>query len=101
MKRDYIVIRKNSNSGIASSLAIGWDLLYFLDIDFLINLDSDTLVSNNWLSVLFNVHENISEQKTKCIVTGFNSCMTHVHKTINSFTQYNEKSSIGGHKSFF
>lgn len=92
---DHILLRKEKSYGIANSLAIGWDILYRLGVKYLLNLDSDVAVSQNWLSALLNTHEM---QKRKCLVTGFNGSN---HKVTKDFLFFKAKKSIGGINLFF
>jgi mannosyltransferase OCH1-like enzyme len=96
INHDYILVIKNKNYGLPShSLAIGWDIIYSLDIPYMLNLDSDIILSKNWLSFLLNVHESLD---SKAIVTGFNG---KNHKILESNSKFHKKESIGGINLFF
>ena len=95
LKNDYIFIKKNKNFGISNSLAVGWDILYLMDIEYMMNLDSDVEVSTNWLSQLLNTKQLIKED---CIITGFNGSN---HKITKENKNYFIKESIGGINIFF
>lgn len=97
LDHDYILIRKDVNRGIASSLAIGWDILNYLNVDFLLNIDSDTIVSHNWLSALLNTYYETQTLSHNRIITGFNGN----HKTIKLFDTYQSKETVGGINIFF
>ena len=75
-----IVIRKNNN------LVFGWDLIYIKKISFMLNIDSDTLVSRNWFSKIFSTYQTyVTTNKKECIVTGFNGTN---HKVIHENKNY-------------
>lgn len=95
LKNDYIFIKKNKNLGIANSLAIGWDILYKLEIEYMMNLDSDVEVSTNWLSQLLNLKQLVKED---ALITGFNGSN---HKVKKENKNYFIKESIGGINIFF
>lgn len=90
LDHDYILIRKDKNYGISNSLAIGWDIAYILNIEYLMNLDSDTNVSVNWLSRLLSTSKKFNDN---AVVTGFNG---RYHSIINDNKNYYLKNSIGG-----
>jgi mannosyltransferase OCH1-like enzyme/GR25 family glycosyltransferase involved in LPS biosynthesis len=99
---DHIIVHKSINKGIANSLAIGWDILYLLNVEYLLNLDADTEISPNWLSSLLNVYQEYSS--SLCIVTGFNGKFNNGrvgHPIISTNKRYNIKKSIGGINIFF
>lgn len=99
IKCDHLIFKKEKNYGVANSLAIGWDIVYFLKIPFLLNIDSDVIVTENWLSRIFFVYNKFLElYKKNCIVTGFNGQYHNVLKTNDDFLI---KESIGGVNLFF
>ena len=68
VKFDYIYLKKEKNYGVDNSLTVGWDILYSLGVEFMINLDSDVEVSSNWLSVLNNIFQ--FAENNRCILLG-------------------------------
>ena len=102
VKFDYIYFRKQKNYGISNSLVVGWDILHLLDVEFMMNLDSDVEVSPNWLSVLHNISQFTSP--TKCIITGYNGNFINGkinHPIVNKYRNYRIKESAGGINLFF
>jgi mannosyltransferase OCH1-like enzyme len=100
LKHDHIFIQNPSNVGISSNLAVGWDILKLLKVEYFANLDSDVLVSKNWLSSLFNSHKNYEylSGNNNHIVTGFNGSR---HKILKENETFKIKKSIGGINLFF
>jgi inositol phosphorylceramide mannosyltransferase catalytic subunit len=92
---DHVYFKKSKNYGIANSLAIGWDFIYKLKIPYMLNLDSDVLLSENWLSKILNTHQLFDE---KTITTGFNGFN---HNILEKKENYFLKNSIGGINLFF
>jgi mannosyltransferase OCH1-like enzyme len=98
IKHPHIFIKKLKNYGISHSLVIGWDIVNLLKIDYFLNLDSDVIVSTNWLSSLFNIHQFHSKLNTKVIATGFNGIN---HRVKSTEKNYCIKHTIGGINLFF
>ena len=92
---NHVIIRKNKNYGISHTLVMGWDFIYNMNIPYMINLDSDVVVSRNWLSKILNVHKLENEPH---ITTGFNG---KYHKIIETNSKFHIKNSIGGVNLFF
>lgn len=63
---------KLNSLGIESSLLSGFERLIYLGCDVLINLDSDAIVKENFISVLIELHK----QYSSTIVSGFNTLIT-------------------------
>jgi mannosyltransferase OCH1-like enzyme len=90
LNHDYILIQKDRNYGISNSLSIGWDIAYILGIEYMLNLDSDTNISTNWISRLLSISKKFNDN---AIVTGFNG---QYHKIITIDKECCIKKSIGG-----
>lgn len=96
---DHILIKKTKNSGVAHSLLIGWDFVFLMKIPFMLNLDSDLLLSHNWMSQLvFTFNSFKRTDPRECIATGFNGSNHLVSKDCENFLL---KESIGGANLFF
>lgn len=95
INQDYLYYKKNNNLGISNSLAIGWDIIWNLNIPYMLNIDSDVLLSVNWLSKILNTHKLFKEN---IITTGFNGSN---HFIVESNDKYFLKKSIGGINLFF
>jgi mannosyltransferase OCH1-like enzyme len=93
-----IFIKKSKNYGISHSLVIGWDIANILNVEYFLNLDSDVIVSVNWLSSLFNIHRLHSKLNVKTIATGFNG-VNHSIKSKGSY--YQIKHTLGGINLFY
>lgn len=96
LDHDHILIRKGKNYGISHSLSLGWDILHAMGVEYMTNLDSDAVVSKNWLSRLFYTSKCSGE---KSIATGFNG-MYHKEKYAVK-NKYVVKESMGGINLFF
>jgi GT2 family glycosyltransferase len=85
-------------TGVHDSLAMGFRAAIQNGCDVLINIDSDAIVSKNWIEVLINLH--ISHADT--IVSGFNTLSCDVltkqprHPIVAQRENYVLKKSIGG-----
>jgi mannosyltransferase OCH1-like enzyme len=95
IKYDHIYYKKNNNYGIANSLALGWDIIWNLNIPYMLNIDSDVELSTNWLSKILNTHKLFDENT---ITTGFNG---KNHPVTKFDENYFLKKSIGGINLFF
>lgn len=90
-------IINDSNRSIRYSLLTGFNHLFDIGYEVVINLDSDVLVRNDFVSVLLNLHNKFPNK----LITGFN-CNTlslhgHVrHHVVSSGDGYNVKKSVGG-----
>ena len=93
---DHLIIRKSKNYGISHSLALGWDILHAMGVEYMMNLDSDVEVSKNWLSRLIYTHECVPGES---IVTGFNGAWHDELLVVKN--KYVSKSSMGGINLFF
>lgn len=87
---NHVIINKNKNYGISNGLVLGWDYIYNMYIPYMLNLDSDVILSKNWLSQIMRVHKS---EKNKNITTGFNG---KFHKIIEDNDKFYTKNSIGG-----
>jgi glycosyltransferase involved in cell wall biosynthesis len=102
IKKDVIKINFEKNQGLVVALMAGMDTLKD-SVDYLTNLDPDTMVKKNWLSVMHETFEAIDDPKI--ILTGFNapahaitgSC-EYIHDGPHTFC---EKKSMGGINFFF
>ena len=92
---NHVIITKNKNYGISHSLVMGWDFVYNMNIPYMLNIDSDVLVSKNWLSKILNVHKS---ELSPNITTGFNG---KYHKILETTSEFHVKNSIGGINLFF
>lgn len=87
-----------TRTGIHGSLAIGFKLAIQHGCDILINIDSDAVVSKNWIDVLVKLH--LSHADT--IVSGFNTLSCDVdtkqprHPIVSQGDGFVLKKSIGG-----
>ncbi len=84
--------------GVNDCLRIGWDfLLQECGCRYLANLDSDVLVTPDWLTRLSDLYRR---QRTQgpLLVTGFNTLRHPVHR---QHADYCEKASCGGINLFF
>lgn len=102
LKYNYILIRKDKSYGISHSLAMGWDFIYNMNIEYMINVDSDVEVSPNWISVLNNTF--CSYKNNDCIVTGYNGEFPNRssnHPIYIEKKYYRVKASLGGINLFF
>jgi len=96
-----IKIFKKERKGFAvhQSLQVGWDLLSEkYHCDYLCNLDSDSLVTNNWLNRLLAIYKIQRPKRGPLIVTGFHA---HSHSVLKEYDDYRIKKSIGGLNMFF
>lgn len=96
---DVTVVKvfKQENAGIKKALRTGFEYCFFHNCTYVINLDSDVIVRNDFL-------EKITELKNKFpydIITGFN-CVTknkdgtERHQVIETGIGFNIKRSVGG-----
>lgn len=102
LKHDHILIRKDKSYGISHSLVMGWDIIYNMNIEYMMNVDSDVNVSVNWISVLNNTLH--SYKSNCCIVTGYNGAFPDQysnHPIQLEHKYYRIKKSIGGINLFF
>ena len=91
-------IRNRTSRGVARSLMLGFNHLYSMGCDVLINLDNDTIVSTLFFKSLIDLHEKFPNE----IVSGFDTrtedfkSKTQRHKIISEHDDYVVKASIGG-----
>jgi len=96
-----IKIFKQERDGFAvhHSLQVGWDLLSEkYHCHYLCNLDSDALVTNNWMNRLSALYKIQRPKRGPLIVTGFHA---HSHPVLKEYDDYRIKKSIGGLNMFF
>lgn len=88
-----------SDFGVHECLRIGWDfLLQECDCRYLANLDSDALVTNDWLTRLERLYAEQRAQRGPLLVTGFN---TRNHPVLSWQENYCLKATCGGINLFF
>ena len=92
-----IKIFKEKHGNMYDSYRKGFDLLVEKECKYLCCLDSDTIVSKNWIDKLKETF-NLVDGEHK-IITGFNSNRTH--NTIFETDKYRIKKTIGGVNMFF
>ena len=96
-------IYSNKNEGIGKTLIKAFDILY-PKCDYLIVLDSDTLLNKYWLEKLQKAHDdavNSDLNYEDYIATGFNCQQSCGHKTIKTYDNFIVKKTIGGINMFF
>jgi len=89
-----IKIFKDKNLGVDNSIHIGWDLLFGLNVNYLFNLDSDTIVKKNWLFKLIELMDN--QIFKNVVVTGFHTKVGGKHYMIKEYENFYEKYTFGG-----
>lgn len=97
------IIYKAENKNMFDSIDIGWSTAYDMNVEYIINLDSDTLVRPDWLGKLQTLYNDMLVEnftKNNLIVSGFNNHRKH-HKVVQEFDNYLLKESIGGINMFF
>jgi hypothetical protein len=62
-------IRKPFNKGISSSIRMGFDILYSMGIDYIINLDSDINLELDWVYRIINLYNDFDDKMN--IVNGW------------------------------
>lgn len=83
--------------GVCGALMTGFQALLDLNCDVFINLDSDSIVRNDFVDVLLQLHNKFPDK----IVTGFN-CLTknkdgsERHRVLETGEGWNKKGSVGG-----
>lgn len=89
---DVTVIKsfKPENTGVHNSLKHGWNFLISRGCDLLMNLDSDVIVSKNFLEKIMKKKDDVKDFD---VLTGYNSAS---HETVATLNGYVEKKSIGG-----
>ena len=99
-----IKIFKNKHGNMFDSLLVGADLLAN-DCKYLINLDSDTIVKDNWLHDLIDLYDrlelkesvsNLDNNNRPILVSGFNTVNGNRHKLIREYDNFYTKTSVGG-----
>lgn len=84
-------------SGVCGALLTGFQALIDLKCEVFINLDSDSIVRNDFIDKLLQLHERFPDK----IVTGFN-CLTknkdgsERHRVLETGEGWNKKGSVGG-----
>jgi len=64
-----LFIRKPINKGISSSIRMGFDILYSMGIEFILNVDSDVNLEENWIDRIIELYNEIND--TSIIVNGW------------------------------
>ena len=101
-----IRLKNKKPIGISNSLLIGFETAIINGANFLLNLDSDTIVKPNWLLEIISVYSNI-KNLFGAVLTGFNTLTKDEntdrirHPIKKEFNSYFEKESIGGINMFF
>ncbi|OPZ16144.1 MAG: N-glycosyltransferase [Bacteroidetes bacterium ADurb.BinA245] len=86
------------NRGIAGVLRIGFNFLFGLGCQYVVNLDSDAIVKPNFIDVLVGLKTEFPDK----IISGFNTqsvdpkTMKPRHQTIEQHADYCIKKTIGG-----
>ena len=83
------------NQGVLNALITGFDLLEN-QVDFIVNIDADVLLSREWLAKLETLYHRLAQEDT--ILTGFN---TKNHETLYCVDTFCAKKDIGGINFFF
>lgn len=87
-------ILKSRHGNMFDSYRSGWKLLMDgFDCDYLVTLDSDTLVKPDWVQRLLSVHREVRPLTEYLLVSGFH---TRSHKTLRVETNFRVKKSVGG-----
>jgi len=93
-----VIIKERDGNKIHTSMLKGWNILYKDDqINFICNLDSDTIMEKYWLKELKKIYLREKNGENK-ILTGFNS---NTHPVVDTYEDYYRKRSIGGLNMFF
>lgn len=94
---DTIKIYKNKHGNMFDSLLIGLDLIC-ARCEYLMNLDSDTIHTANWLQTVSSLYNELVKQHELVLVTGYNS---NNHAIKEQKPHYVIKESVGGCHLFF
>lgn len=92
------IVFNKTNSGVHKSLLLGFDTAFAKGCDVVMNLDSDAIVSKDWITRLLALHEKHSHT----IVSGFNTLSQDGgtgkprHPVTEERQGYVTKRSIGG-----
>ena len=92
-----VLYRKDARRGIADSIKIGSEYLFSNGAEVVINIDSDAVVRNDFISVLLRLHKGWPDR----IITGFN-CKTknkdgsERHRILEQGVGFNMKRTVGG-----
>ena len=79
MDKCWIRLMKKENKGIADSVIAGWNILQTLGVSILCLLDSDMLVSQDWIVRMKSIMDTFAD---KAVFTGFNETLIGRHKAI-------------------
>lgn len=96
-----IKIYKNQHKNMFDSLRTAFDLLVDLyQVRYLVNIDSDTIHTTDWLMTLFRVYTELNQELTDgpLVLSGFNA---KTKKNIHRWKRYVEKDDLGGINLFF
>ena len=99
---NLIKVYKNRHGNMFDSILTGWDMIYPF-CDYLITLDSDTIMRTDWISKIDESYREIKNdfpENNFIICSGFNA-ETERHSVIEKKPNYILKNSIGGCNMFF
>lgn len=98
---NLIKIYKNKHGNMFDSILTGWDVLYRY-CDFMVTLDSDTLVKENWLEKITESFITAEQDSNNDFIlcSGFN-VESQRHYVIEKRDIYIIKGSVGGCNMFF
>ena len=99
---NLLKVFKNKHGNMFDSILTGWDMIYPF-CDFLITLDSDTIMKKDWITKInlsFHAMKNDFTPNKFIICSGFNT-ETERHSVIEKKEDYILKNSIGGCNMFF
>ena len=98
---NIIKVFKNKHGNMFDSILIGWDILYSY-CDYLITLDSDTILKENWLEKLDECYVRMVNDYNNrfTLISGFN-VESERHFVIERKEDYLVKDSVGGCNMFF
>lgn len=93
----HYYIANTVNSGVSASLIKGYDFLFSMDCEYVINLDSDAIVSKDFIGTLIDLKEKFPSD----IITGFNTLTKNEkgivrHQVVKQNTDHCIKRSAGG-----
>ena len=99
---NFLKVFKNKHGNMFDSILTGWDMIYPF-CDFLITLDSDTIMKKDWITKInlsFHAMKNDFTPNKFIIFSGFNT-ETERHSVIEKKEDNILKNSIGGCNMFF
>jgi hypothetical protein len=99
---NLLKIFKNQHGNMFDSILTGWDMIYPF-VEFLITLDSDTIMSKDWINKIYKSYQAIKNDhpgNSFILTSGFN-VENERHYIIEKRPQYILKNSVGGCNMFF